>query len=131
MSKTLILNTANPLATRVQTRDGRKARIVCVDTKNQEFPIVALILQSDGTELPVLVTADGGYCIGDEESARDIINAPPPPEVREGWVNLYECAGKPGFYAAISTFTDRASAYEARSLQGNAYLATVKITFTK
>ena len=36
----------------VQTRDGRKARIVCVDMKRDHYPILALVENPNGLESP-------------------------------------------------------------------------------
>lgn len=68
----------------VQTRDGRKARIVCADAKNYD-PIVALVDDGDGKEYVVHRRGDGRYCEGRNDVA-DLINIPEPVE---GWVNVY------------------------------------------
>ncbi len=44
----------------VQTRDGRKARIVCMNADNSRYPIVALVTL-DGQEYPYTYTACGKY----------------------------------------------------------------------
>lgn len=57
----------------VQTRDGRKARIICTDRKG-EMPIVALITSEDGTETISDFKLNGSYWCGLKES--DLINIP-------------------------------------------------------
>jgi hypothetical protein len=71
---TLILDKENPLATKVQTRDGRKARIICVDRKDEVSPIVALVMHHDKSEYTVNYMADGKYNM--HENCDDLINVP-------------------------------------------------------
>ncbi len=61
----------------VQTRDGRKARIICVDAAGKR-PIAALITCIDtGEEDPEVFFSDGRYCGHDDgESRIDLINVP-------------------------------------------------------
>jgi len=56
-----------------QTRDGRKARVICTDAKGR-WPIIALTMDGDGNELPLWCGSDG-RC---EPYASRLINAPPP-----------------------------------------------------
>lgn len=70
---------------KVITRDGRKARIICTDAKN-DYPIVALIETSDGKEtLPCGYKTEGTY-LTDEKLSCDLFFAP---EKHEGWINIY------------------------------------------
>lgn len=76
---TLILDKENPLATKVQTRDGRKARIICVD-KVGGLPIIALVYNkhnyiNDCFESSISYTLQGGYH-NDSDSQFDLINVP-------------------------------------------------------
>jgi hypothetical protein len=60
----------------VQTRDGRKARIICSDRKtNSAFSIVVLITHNDGTERAATRRANGRLD-PNIESNFDIINIP-------------------------------------------------------
>jgi hypothetical protein len=68
----------------VQTRDGRKARIVCADAKGSQ-PIVALVM-CDGVESEGRHSLRGAYHLDESECSRDLINIP---QKREGWVNVY------------------------------------------
>lgn len=70
---------------KVITRDGRNARIICTDAKNN-YPIVALIEMPNGRERqPCGYKKDGTYLIGEKLSC-DLFFAP---EKHEGWVNVY------------------------------------------
>jgi hypothetical protein len=67
----------------VETRDGRKARIICVDRKGSS-PIVALVAEPDG-ELVTYHRQDGrwAYDTGDD-CHHDLM-----PPKRVGYVNIY------------------------------------------
>lgn len=68
----------------IQTRDGRKARIICTDKKGSDYPIVALYERA-GIELARVYTVYGNLldgCINDI----DIINIK---ETKSLWVNIY------------------------------------------
>lgn len=69
----------------VVTRDGRPARIICTDAKTA-FPIIALILEKDGTEAVCSYNARGEYWRNNELTDTDLIFAP---TKKEGWVNIY------------------------------------------
>ena len=67
----------------VQTRDGRKVRVLCTDRLGYES-VVCLITEGDGREV-VACRAPGGQFLTDKESGRDLINVP---EKRVVWVNM-------------------------------------------
>ena len=70
----------------VCTRDGRKARIICFDNKDNQFPIVALVdyyNRKDG-EAVTTYTNEGFFCI-DKKHPEDLMMLP---EKKEGWVNI-------------------------------------------
>lgn len=71
----------------VCTRDGRKARILCYDFKqNEEYPILVAVENKDGKECALLYSNDGiseMYKSSNNELA--IL-----PERKEGWVNIYK-----------------------------------------
>ena len=76
----------------VITRDGRNARIICTDAKN-DYPIVALIEAPNGKERqPCGYKKDGTYVVGEKLSC-DLFFAP---EKHEGWLNIYHSEN--GFY---------------------------------
>lgn len=68
----------------VCTRDGRKARIICFDAKDNK-PIVALIY--DCKKEIVLQYLENGRSFVDEISNYDLMMLP---EKKEGWVNIYK-----------------------------------------
>jgi hypothetical protein len=60
----------------VQTRDGRKARIICTDRENVEYPIVALIASAGGEEIAATFTDDGRFYYAGREDDDDLVNVP-------------------------------------------------------
>lgn len=73
----------------VQTRDGRKARIVCTDAARPKFPIVALLTCRDSvTEFPYTYTSCGKFFSGSSESDADLVNMLEQ-RVVDFWLNLY------------------------------------------
>lgn len=70
----------------VCTRSGLKARIICFDRKENDYPIVSLI--NDGNkELTYTHTKTGNISLR-MESQLDLMMAS---EKKEGWVNIYQC----------------------------------------
>ena len=70
------------------TRDGSKARIICVDRANSPAPIVALIKnKTNKTEDPITYYEDGRFLCSDE-SPHDLFFDITNPGKHEGWVNL-------------------------------------------
>lgn len=68
----------------VCTRDGRKARIICFDLNNKNFPIVAII-NCDTEENAYQYDIDG---ICDEHD--DNLNLMMSPEKKEGWIIIHK-----------------------------------------
>ena len=103
---------------KVITRDGRKARIICTDAKN-DYPIVALIETPNGKERqPCGYKKDGTYVVGEKLSC-DLFFAP---EKHEGWINLYKDDGI--VYTSMDTFKTKK---EAESASCRTCITTVKI----
>ena len=69
----------------VCTRDGRKARIICFDVKDADYPIIALVEKED-IEVPISYSKDGKFLINIERKDLDLMMLP---EKKEGWVNVY------------------------------------------
>lgn len=67
----------------VVTRKGFPVRIICFDRKQQEYPLIALILYPSGEEAVVVYTGMG--LSGPKDF--DLFMAP---VKREGWINLYQ-----------------------------------------
>ena len=70
----------------VCTRDGRKARIICFDLKNEEYPIVAAI-GNDSSETLLCYTINGEIVKGAYKANNDLMMLS---EKKEEWVNIYE-----------------------------------------
>ena len=106
----------------VCTRDGRKARIICYDRKDTDYPIVALIdFESDG-ECITTCNLTGKYIGGtsnsqydlfmaEEEEHYDISNFKPFDKVltRDAddvfWIaNIYSHFGKDSRYSFVTTY---------------------------
>ena len=72
---------------KVVTREGRSARILCVDKKGGDLPIIALIQQcTRDNEIIGTFTKEGKWSTTIEEQPNDLFFAP---EKHERWVNVY------------------------------------------
>lgn len=103
---------------KVVTGDGRNARIVCTDVKDDDYPILALVEQPEDSDNEDVYsyTKDGHYFTSDFLlSENNLFFAP---EKHEGWVNIYPQGRCAGLYG---------SAEEAIQNAGRALIATVKI----
>jgi hypothetical protein len=71
----------------VQTRDGRKARIICTDLKRKTGEtILAAYDDGEGFELECAFYADGRFSKGGLKHQFDLINVP---EMKSFWANVY------------------------------------------
>ena len=66
----------------VQTRDGRKVRVLCTDGP-EEFPIAGYV---EGATMPSIWASDGKFNPRSNCAYLDLINVP---EKRVVWVNMY------------------------------------------
>ena len=110
---------------KVVTRDGRNARIICTNAKNN-YPIVALIEMPNGRERqPCGYKRDGTYIIGEKLSC-DLFFAP---EKKIGWANVYKYTfggthlGEV-IYNSKEEAENNAKVYETDI---NTYITTIKI----
>ena len=106
---------------KVITRDGRNARIICTDAKNN-YPIVALIEMPNGRERPPFVYKKDGTCIIGEKLSCDLFFAP---EKHEGWLNIYH--SESGFYLRGNPYKSKEEADEVAKANYKTFCATVKI----
>ena len=107
---------ANPR--KVITRDGKNTRIICTNAKNN-YPIVALIERTDGSEYVLSHTKDGKY-INEAIDNNDLFFAP---EKHEGWINVYK--PESGWSLGTSIWPTEE---EAKEWVGAAdYVTTIKI----
>ena len=107
---------------KVITRDGRNARIICTNAKNN-YPIVALIEMPNGRERqPCGYKEDGTYIIGERLSCYDLFFAP---EKHEGWLNIYH--SESGFYLRGNPYKSKEEADEVAKANYKNFCTTVKI----
>ena len=108
---------ANPR--KMVTRDGRKARIICIDAESN-YPIVALIKSTDGSdEYPLRYTVKGEYHPGHEHK-EDLFFAP---EKHEGWINIYRDTILSGAYYKYTYPSEE----DAKENASSGAIATIKI----
>ena len=69
----------------VCTRDGRRARIICFDCKDETFQIVALVSGSLGKEEIISYDKAGYSTTRDRDEMLMML-----PEKKRGWVNVYK-----------------------------------------
>ncbi len=107
----------------VQTRDGRKVRILCTDAKCG-MPIVALVMANTGTEVPVAYYKDGAIFNSTNDSGADLINVP---EEHTVWVNIQK-AHKEGLEPGLAIL------HKTRMIADNYAvnrIACIKVTYTE
>lgn len=78
----------------VQTRNGKKARIIATDCKNGNNPILALIEDVDGIERP-LFYRETGILYSNSENKLDLVNVP---ETRVRWLCIMK--DRNGYYSS-------------------------------
>lgn len=100
----------------VCTRDGRKARIICFDLNNKNFPIVAII-NCDTEENAYQYDIDG---VCDEHDNN--LNLMMSPEKKEGWINIY----KDFEDTVCCAYLTKEDALKNRSIEYG-YITTIKI----
>ena len=103
----------------VCTRDGRKARIICFDLKNDEYPIVAAV-GNDSSETLFSYTTNGEIADG-IESDKDLMMLP---EKKEGWVNVYK-----GGLLDTKSYPTKKEAFDKASPKD--YVDTIKINWSE
>ncbi|NIA67799.1 hypothetical protein HBA54_04275 [Pelagibius litoralis] len=110
----------------VQTRDGRKARIICTDRRTTVYSILALITENDGYEYIESYTK-AGHRYGDEDCdscSVDLINIPEEPKTAKVWVAVFEADGE--IYCTSSYLTRK----QALENGGRNAIACVPVTIT-
>lgn len=108
---------ANP-SQKIITRDGRKARILCTDMKNEQ-PILALITEGDREDIHFYYQ-NGVWCNEFPENRLDLFFAP---IKKEGWINIFRC--KTDLYIG-DVFETKEEAEKMGKLSKN-YITTIKI----
>lgn len=113
---------ANPR--KVMTKDGRNARILCVDAKG-DYPVVALIPDGEGEykrDSPEAYTEDG-YNYSGRISYLDLFFVP---EIHEGWANVFGGADGNSYVGDSRIFKSKEEA-EKEGKKWKDYIATVRI----
>lgn len=105
----------------VCTRDGRKARIICFDLNNKNFPIVAII-NCDSEENAYQYDIDG---ICDEHDNN--LNLMMSPEKKEGYVNIYTNPRVGDRYSSNTFFPSKEEAIQGITKSLGNYINTTKI----
>ena len=70
----------------VCTRYGRPARIICWDRVYENYPIIALIMDEDGSESAMSYTSDGKYHISRYDDSLDLMMVT---KKYDGWLNIH------------------------------------------
>ena len=113
---------------KVVTEDGRNARIVCTDVKDDDYPILVLVEQPEDSDHEDVYsyTKDGHYYISDLLFTEN--NLFFAPEKHEGWVNIYKSQGSLVlFTCGLRYDSEEEARQEARQNRDKTAIATVKI----
>ena len=110
----------------VCTRDGRKARIICFNAKN-ERNIIALVQDAEfeGEENVVSYYPNGYLYDNDFDTSADLMMLP---EKKEGWVNVYQDCGQ--VKVGWKIFPTKEEAIENFKDEGR-YITTTKIEWAE
>ena len=109
----------------VCTRDGRKARIICFDSKNDpQRPIVALVEHNDN-ELLYEYTIEGKERFShiSTTGTSDLMMLP---EKKEGWVNVYN-ADTTFYFVEGMVYDTKEEAIKHINPDNEIYITTVKV----
>ena len=114
----------------VCTRDGRNARILCYDFKqNEEYPILVAVENKDGKECALLYS-NGGISEMYKSSNNELAMLP---EKKEGWINIYN-ADTTFYYADGRVFETKDEAVqeakeevEKEQREKNEYIDTIRV----
>lgn len=111
---------ANP-SQKVMTRDGRKARIVCTDMKNEQ-PILALITEGNREDIR-FYSQNGVWCNDFLNHKLDLVFAP---IKKKGWINIYKgITEKTSSYAGQTIYKSKNEALKNKDSDN--YITTTKI----
>lgn len=107
----------------VCTRDGRKARIICFDLKDDNYPLAAAV-EGSGKEEILCYTSTGHFYELNQEVDLDLMMLP---EKKEGWANIYYEHDAPSHREASWVYDKEEEAIKAGKEHGSCYIATVRI----
>ena len=118
MTKVLDLNKP------VQTRDGRKVRILATDRKGAHYPVLGLLTQADDEETVESWTLAGEFYSGDTDEA-DLVNVP---EKRVLYFNIYPPTS-PVYRSAGSYTANKTRAEADRNAATQDRIACIRVEF--
>ena len=104
----------------VCTRDGRKARIICFDTKGDPCPIIALV-EENNIESAYHYDKNGQNAY--KKSEIDLMMLP---EKKEGWVNVYN-ADTTFYFVEGMVYDTKEEAIKHINPDNEIYITTVKV----
>ena len=107
---------------KVVTRDGRPVRIICMDAKYYNYPIIAFISLKDGTEVICPYTKNG-VRFHVRQEGDDLFFAA---EKHEGWINIFKSSNDIAFLGQSLIFESKEDA-EKDGKGCDCYVATIKI----
>ena len=110
---------------KVVTEDGRNARIICTDVKDDDYPILALVEQPEDSDHEDVYsyTKDGHYFTSDcLLTEHNLFFAP---EKHEGWLNIFK--GNNFYHAENEIVYNSKKEAEIQGKNYMSYIATVKI----
>jgi hypothetical protein len=71
----------------LQTRDGKPVRLLCLDAKDNTYPIIGLVERSINDESTESWTIDGKYSDGEILNSHDLFIKS---IKHKGWMNIYQ-----------------------------------------
>ena len=106
------------------TRGGRKARIICTDRKDADYPIIVLVSNKSETgEDTLYYTEEGKFYTTGGETPFDLFFAT---KKREGWVNVFKGADGNSCVGDSHIFKSEEDA-EKEGMTDKTYIGTTKI----
>lgn len=99
-------------------KNGKKARVICFDVKQQGYPVIALV-EEDGKEVVMSYTEKGQTCA--YPSAYDLMMAS---EKKTGWINIMD-SKEPYVYCAKVYPTEMEAIADVLDVED--YIATIQI----
>lgn len=114
----------NDPSKKLVTRDGRQARIICIDRLMEDFPICALV-NENGKEYHCSCTINGKCCI-DANSDSDLFFVS---EKKEGWINIYRDSCPNSFHTGSIIYKTKEEA--KKHINCEKYISTIKIEWEK
>ncbi len=115
----------------VQTRDGRKVRVLATDAAslNNKYPVVVLVTSEGGYENVMQLTIDGRYWYDVKEpSPLDLVNVP---EKRRVWVAVGQFGKVAGSETAVVVTNGYESKEKAIKFLGSNTRAVFEIEYTE